>query len=213
MSNLPRISDAKTCFESYKVRRKRVKINFLTLTQFFFQQSKKAERSLLRQFYWSARAVKQKRTAELFSRKAKDRIAASERAYIQDQSQCKLPFVVFCIGNAGMGIGSQIKGFNRRGGRWIQKLHGRYAIVAITNEFRTSQTCVFCYGQVIRPLNSVGKKNNGSSRCMNPKCISFMQGRAIRGRDAQASVAIAIAGTSALITKKTMEPFNPSLYT
>lgn len=156
--------------------------------------------------------MKEIRTAELFGRKIKDRVAASERAFVKKQSGDGDVFPIHCIGNQGTGVGSTIKGFNRRGGRWLIEKHGRYGTVAITNEFRTSQTCIFCFGQVIRPQKGDGKKDNGSSRCLNPDCPSYVHGKAIQGRDVQASVAIALAGISTMMSSQPLHPFNPRMY-
>lgn len=147
---------------------------------------------------------------ELKKRQVYDAVASQERKFILRDCKSRKSLPIMCIGNAGTGIGSSIKGFNRRGGKWLRNRHARYTTVAITNEHRTSQTCVFCFGQVIRPSKEgMKKKNNGASRCLNPDCPSFFFGRAIQGRDPQAAVAIALAGISTMILKRPFEPFNP----
>ena len=42
-----------------------------------------------RKFYSSTRALKQSRTSELRDKHVKDRVAAQERAFLRDQSECK----------------------------------------------------------------------------------------------------------------------------
>jgi hypothetical protein len=139
-----------------------------------------------------------------------DQAAAQERAFLKAEGPSANILPVICIGNGGTGQGSSIKGFARRGGKWLSKRHGRYFPVAITNEYRTSQTCCFCYAQVIRPLKADGTKCQGSSRCVNVLCPAVIAGRATQGRDKMAAVTIAIAGTSTMLSGKPLAPFDPS---
>ncbi|KAI8596846.1 hypothetical protein EDD21DRAFT_357783 [Dissophora ornata] len=48
-------------------------------------------------------------------------------------------------GDAEAGVGSTISRHVRRGGTKLYKEHGRYCTVAITDEFRRSKVCPFCF--------------------------------------------------------------------
>lgn len=169
-------------------------------------------RKTLRAFYWSPKRVNEKRTAELWDSNIKDKIASTEREFVSAAaSDTKKVLPILCIGNQGTCVGSPIKGYARRGGKWLLRRHGRYTTVAWTNEHRTSQTCVFCFEQVIRPTSDKGKVCNGTSLCINPQCLAFKQGRAAQGRDKEAAMAIALAGMSAMLNGKVIAPFNPHM--
>ena len=167
-------------------------------------------RDSFRGFYLSQSRLKSRRTTELLTDKVKQQMATVERTYV-DPSSVAHKVSLMCIGDGGTGVGSHIKGHLRRGGKWLQRLHAHNTIVAITNEHRSSQTCVFCFDQVTRPLTSNGRKIYGVSRCMNSGCLAFQTGRACQGRDTQASLAIALAGLSTMIDGQTLAPFNPRL--
>jgi len=109
---------------------------------------------------------------------------------------------IMCIGNQGTGAGSRIKGFERRGGRWLMNVHSRYATLALMNEHRTSQSCVFCFQQIVRTKSRTGKPQNGCRRCVDPACPSVKHGFAIQRRDNEAALAIAVVGISAIEHKK-----------
>ncbi|KAI8381429.1 uncharacterized protein BYT42DRAFT_566496 [Radiomyces spectabilis] len=104
------------------------------------------------------------------------------------------------IGTQGTGVGSRIKGHARR--------------VGMTNEFRSSQTCMGCFGLVIRPKRkAVGASSkirsvHGSSLCMNIDCPLYRTGRATQNRDTQAAMCIALAGASFLLDGMTLHPFS-----
>lgn len=90
---------------------------------------------------------------ELATSHAKDRLAAGERRALKEGS--KRNVLVMGIGNKCTGVGSRIKGYDRRGGKWLQKLHGRYDIAAITDEHMTSQLCLYCYSPIVHPIKSL----------------------------------------------------------
>lgn len=117
------------------------------------------------------------------------------------------PFIlpVLMIGNAGTGVGSRIKGHSRRGGGKMRAEHRRYCTVGMTDEYRSSKTCVYCSHQVrqarARRVDRINKTIktvtvNGTVECVNPNCISFTCGYTIKSRDPHAAVGIAIAGAS-----------------
>jgi hypothetical protein len=173
-------------------------------------------RQVLRDFYYSPRSMKEKRVQEFRTKATYDRLAAAERAVIKDAAQCTEAVPVLCIGTAGTGVGSRIRGNARRGGKKLRGCHKRYTVVAMTNEFRTSQTCVYCFQQLRRPqakrmVNGVikAKSITGSSLCMNPNCISYKCGLNTQNRDVEAAFAIALSGVSRLLAGRPLSPFDP----
>lgn len=119
-----------------------------------------------------------------------------------------------CIGREGTGVGSPIRGHARRGGSKLRDDHRQHGVVALTNEYRTSQTCAYCLGPVTRPKatvirngRKVQKSTNGASNCMNISCPLYRTGRTTQNRDVQAALCIALAGASFLLTGKTLHPF------
>ncbi|KAK3825497.1 MAG: hypothetical protein J3Q66DRAFT_278143 [Benniella sp.] len=108
-------------------------------------------------------------------------------------------------GLAGTGVGSRIGGHTRRGGKKLRHEHQQHCVVALTDEFRTSKVCVYCFHQVQqarsrRLINGEIKtvRVHGALECTNPACPSFQEGYTIKPRDPHAAVAIALAGISAL---------------
>ncbi|KAK3825711.1 MAG: hypothetical protein J3Q66DRAFT_420773 [Benniella sp.] len=119
------------------------------------------------------------------------------------------------VGDAGTGIGSRIKGHARRGGKKLRKEHIKHCPVVITDEYRSSRTCTYCYHelQTARYRRTKDGKDqivrvHGALECTNSDCPSFQIGYTIRPRDAQAAVAIAIAGVSTLLSPA-HEPIAP----
>jgi hypothetical protein len=89
--------------------------------------------------------------------------------------------------------------------------------VGMTNEYRSSKTCVFCFQpvQLARSRRLVGGKIkvvkvHGAVECVNPGCPSFKCGYTIKPRDPHAAVCIAIAGASNLLSspRTTLPPFS-----
>jgi hypothetical protein len=118
-------------------------------------------------------------------------------------NNCRL---VMGIGICGTGVGSRLKGHLRLGGKQMHRRHRRYEVVSMTDEYRTSQTCATCFGQVVRPVrvktvNGSSKRGtcNGGSLCMNASCPSYQTGTNTRNRDVEAAKCIAIASTCQLL--------------
>ncbi|KAG0256593.1 hypothetical protein DFQ27_005639 [Actinomortierella ambigua] len=121
---------------------------------------------------------------------------------------------ILLIGDSGTGVGSRIKGHARRGGGKMRAQHIRHCTIGMTDEYRTSKTCVFCFHQVrlARHRRMVkGQEKlvnvNGAVECVNPDCVSVKSGYCQKPRDTHAAVAIAIAGAHQLFHKKAFEPF------
>ena len=69
---------------------------------------------------------------------------------------------VLLIGEAGTGVGSRIGGYQRRGGGKMREQHRRYCTIGMTNEYRTSKTCIYCSCQV-RQARAVVRSTERSS--------------------------------------------------
>jgi hypothetical protein len=67
---------------------------------------------------------------------AYDKLASVERRFSRRGS-----LQVMCVGTIGTGAGTRIGGHLRYGGGKLRERHRRYTIVAMTNEYKTSQTC------------------------------------------------------------------------
>jgi hypothetical protein len=101
-------------------------------------------------------------------------ICAAERRFVKGGDKQRLPILL--IGNQGTGVGGPIKGFSRRGGKWARQTHRHYTTVGMADEFRTSQSCAFCFSQVIRPISNRGRTVKGSSQMFEQKVPSSEQG-------------------------------------
>ncbi|KAF9167971.1 hypothetical protein DFQ26_002196 [Actinomortierella ambigua] len=122
---------------------------------------------------------------------------------------------VLLIGESGTGVGSRIQGHARRGGGKMRAEHIRYCTIAMTDEFRTSKTCVFCFQQVRLARHRRKVKGNeklvsvhGVVECINPDCPSVKSGYCQKPRDAHAAVAIALVGAHQLLYQKAFPPFS-----
>ncbi|EPB86309.1 hypothetical protein HMPREF1544_06848 [Mucor circinelloides 1006PhL] len=62
------------------------------------------------------------------------------------------------VDDRGHSVGSHIKGHQRLGGAWKQKLHGHYTPTLIINEYNSSQTCLFCFHKLSHPMVAVKDK-------------------------------------------------------
>ncbi|KAG0183760.1 hypothetical protein DFQ28_001038 [Apophysomyces sp. BC1034] len=159
-------------------------------------------RKLLQKFYYSNRAHKDKITKEIYKRRAYDRVAANERQTIASSAlprgtSSKNVIPVMAIGTQGTCVGSRIKGHLRYGGKWLRERHHRYTPVCMTDGFRSSQACIFCFRKVIRPQGRnfhQTAKVNGSSECVNPDCISYKTGRTTQNRNVEAALANRFGG-------------------
>ncbi|KAG0168354.1 hypothetical protein DFQ29_010183 [Apophysomyces sp. BC1021] len=135
---------------------------------------------------------------------------ATIRDVVQQRDSLSVP--VLLTGAAGTGFGSRLKGHLKRGGSRIKADHHQHALLGMTNEYRSSQTCVGCYGPIMRQkasrASSKGERSvNGASLCMNIECPPYRAGQATQNRDIQAAMCIALAGASLLLTGETLHPF------
>ena len=167
----------------------------------------------LRDFYYAKGRSNQRYAYELTIKRYVDRLCSRERC---DSKIFKNNYLIMFIGDRGEGVGSRMKGFLKYGGKWKPNIHSRYTTVCITNEYNTSQTCLFCYNKLLHPKKVLIKKDgskfiksiNGSSYCVNNICPLVQQQRAIQPRDRLRSLAIAISGFSTLVFGEAVPPFN-----
>lgn len=73
----------------------------------------------LRKFYYFKKLQRSRRTLELRTRKTKDRMASKERRFVKGKGN-NIP--VMAIGDQGTGVGSIIRGYDRRGGKWLKNI-------------------------------------------------------------------------------------------
>jgi hypothetical protein len=107
---------------------------------------------------------------------------------------------MMAIGNQGTGVGSVIKGYNRRGGKWLREKHNRHATTILTDEHMTSQTCVYCFSLIHHPILR-------TTRCLNPECPAVQNGYATNNRDAMSAMAIGLSMMSKYILEKDLPAF------
>jgi hypothetical protein len=151
----------------------------------------------------------------MITSKVYDQVAAKERKYVVQAAKDETGPPIRIV-KAATGVGLRIEGHTKRGGTKMRQRHRRYTIVSMTNEHRSSQTCIFCFQQVQRPKTRKLKGKwkpvfvNGSSLCMNAQCLAYRHGCNTRNRDTQAAFANALAGVSRISTGQTLKPFNIS---
>ncbi|KAG1124605.1 hypothetical protein G6F42_009473 [Rhizopus arrhizus] len=163
-------------------------------------------RNSVRSFYYSNNQCKRRRHLELSKRRARDRIAAAERKASGFKEGGKA--LVMFVGDRGHGVGSRIKGHQRFGGTWKQEIHGRYTPTVITNEYNSSQTCLFCFRKLSHPLKTIGdevKTINGSFVCINDKCPNAFK---VVCRDQVSALAIGLAGLASILFGVTFPCFD-----
>ncbi|KAI9262954.1 hypothetical protein EDC94DRAFT_561190 [Helicostylum pulchrum] len=81
-------------------------------------EKQKSARDPLRNFYYSSKRDKRKRTYELQKQKYVDQLCSKECKYVSSSGNT-VP--VLFVGDRGYGIGSRLKGHSRQGGTWKPK--------------------------------------------------------------------------------------------
>ncbi|KAG0344696.1 hypothetical protein BG004_004253 [Podila humilis] len=109
---------------------------------------------------------------------------------------------VVAYGSSATGVGSRIGGHEKWGGK---ELLLQESMVAVTDEYRTSQVCPFCFGTVQQEKSRrlVGteiktRKVHGSVQCRNKDCMAFKLEYATRPRDSNAALNILISAMSVM---------------
>lgn len=112
------------------------------------------------------------------------------------------------IGDRGHGFGSCIKGHQRFGGFKKQNKHGQNTPTLITNEYNSSQTCLFCFNKLSHPVSAVTNKiytSKGTFICLNGNFPKAFQPVC---RDKVSALAIGIAGLAYLLFGSTFPCFD-----
>ncbi|KAF9109796.1 hypothetical protein BGX27_007170 [Mortierella sp. AM989] len=187
------------------------------------QVVRRDSRNVTRSFENTKVRKKERKHQEKRTNRAWQKIGGAERRYIQQHARTEINndlketlLPVIFIGDSGTGVGSRLKGQERRGGRRMRSEHRQHCPVAVTNEFRTSRVCLFCFLQLRQArsrrlvhgeMKSVSV--HGTVECVNPDCMSFRVGYTIKARDTHSAVAIAVSGSSILFStnRETLPPF------
>lgn len=176
-------------------------------------QEKRACKNVFRNFYYSNKQVSISKSVMFLNKRYRDRLCSKERRYAQGDEKKHL---IMMIGDRGFGYGSRIKGFRRYGGKWKPQLHGKNTTVCITNEHKTSQTCVYCFSPIVHPMQrqfsggkEIRKECRGAFQCINSKCISVINKKSIQTRDKVSALAIGLSGMSHLLFGETFPVFTP----
>ena len=165
-----------------------------------------------------------KRKKEHINTKYRDRLCSKER---QALGLCRkknnVKNLIMFIGDRGTGVGRSIKGRRRYGGTWKQQKHARYTGVCITNENKTSQTCVYCFSSLSHPRATytvLDKENKptvvkrmvkGAFLCRNPHCVLSAAKRNTQTRDSISAVAIALSGLATVLFQDTFPQFRTKI--
>ncbi|CAO3570318.1 unnamed protein product [Mortierella alpina] len=155
------------------------------------------------------RLLRLKNAQMLRKKRAKKRVATRLKHPIKDHALAshpgeEAPKVVTAIayGAAGPCVGGRMGGRMKWGGDWIREhLLWLDMLVAVTDEFCTSQICPYCGSrvQLSTARRVVGtsiktRKLHGSIECKNRSCISYKCGYGTRPRDTNAATNILISG-------------------
>ncbi|KAI9494505.1 hypothetical protein BDB00DRAFT_306604 [Zychaea mexicana] len=181
---------------------------------------------VLRKFYYSNAALNEHRHREIATSRFYTQLATKERQYIRSITSKKLgiPFrnlrPVMCVGLAGTGVGSHQRGRPRRGGRKMRNEHRVCCPVVLQDEYRTSQTCLFCFCPLVMATATKATKNGkiktvkvlGALQCVNPDCPAVRVGYTTFSHDSLSSTAMIIAAVTQLFspTKSPLPPFDPT---
>ncbi|KAL0083580.1 hypothetical protein J3Q64DRAFT_1748218, partial [Phycomyces blakesleeanus] len=167
-------------------------------------RAKYDQRQSLRDFYNSPKIINKKRHVEIQQYRYRHLLCRRERLELkhsENKSSSKKPLIFFIV-----------KGFGKYGGKWKQNIHGEAVNVCITNECKTSRTCIFCFSPLTNPRIPGKKKrsykvNKGTFLCINPRCITVNNRCASKPRDGLSALAIALVGLSSVIFGAAPPPF------
>ncbi|KAI9256864.1 hypothetical protein EDC94DRAFT_616002 [Helicostylum pulchrum] len=103
------------------------------------------------------------------------------------------------IGDRGHGIVSSIKGHQRFGGFQKQNKHGQNTLTLVTNEYNSSQTCLFCFDKLFHPVSATADKitiAKGTFICLSSNCPKAFK---LMCRDKVSALAIGLTGLAYLL--------------
>ncbi|CAO3646917.1 unnamed protein product [Mucor hiemalis] len=167
----------------------------------------------LRTFYSSKKRANLQRAEEIQKKKFLDSMVDKERRDMAPKKGWRK--VVQFVGDRGTGVGTRIKGYRKYGGRWLENMRGQRGNVCLTDEYRTSQTCVYCFSQLEHPYfieqkngKLTKKSTKGSLMCVNLECVTAKYHRSVKSRDALSSLAIGLTGLSMCLLGKPIPHFS-----
>lgn len=124
------------------------------------------------------------------------------------------PFLSCLLGNKASISIHELKDHPKGAATKIRKDHQQRAVVAMTSEYRSSQTCGGCFGPVVRQRATIfnnrkkqTKSVNDASQCFNTKCPLCQSGFAVQDRDTVAALCIALNGIRKAMDNKSLLPF------
>ncbi|KAI7881515.1 uncharacterized protein EV154DRAFT_41982 [Mucor mucedo] len=112
------------------------------------------------------------------------------------------------VGNRNYGTRSSIKRDMRHGGQC------RYTSVCVTNEYNTSQTCVFCFSKTNHPYRIIRKNGNSVIQTINgtsSECVSVLNAHSHKKRDTVSALAIGLTCVANLLFYTTFPSFHPNI--
>lgn len=122
------------------------------------------------------------------------------------------------MGDRGTDVASIIKSHRRYRGQWEQNRHSRDVAVCITNEHKTSQTCIYCFDQIRHPTarysvsgKTAKRRVNGTLTGLNRQCILWQERRSCQTRDTVSAAAIALSSLDMTLFGEALPPFNPKI--
>jgi hypothetical protein len=119
------------------------------IAEAYIQQAN--NRNILRNFYQTSKESHVKHKAEIINRSFRDSWCTKERKAMNTNQRKARKTLIMFIGDRGTDVGSRVKGFRRYGGHWKEGVYGLNTPVCVTNENKTSQTCIFCYSKPSHP--------------------------------------------------------------
>ncbi|KAI9494377.1 hypothetical protein BDB00DRAFT_818936 [Zychaea mexicana] len=116
---------------------------------------------------------------------------------------------VMCVGLAGTGVGSHLRGRPRRGGRKMRNEHRICCPVVLQNEYRTMMATAT---KATKNGKIKSVKVHGALQCVNRDCPAVRVGYTTFSRDSLSSTAMIIAAVTQLFspTKSPLPPFDPT---
>ncbi|CEP12941.1 hypothetical protein [Parasitella parasitica] len=134
------------------------------------------------------------KSTECKDKKFRPRIASKERSFcVGRRSQASL---IMFIGDRGTCVGYRLKGHLKYGGKWKPELHAASSTVHFTNEHKTSQTCMYCFGPLAHPKRTITYQDGKSHQ-------------PIQSRDKTSALAIVISDLSNMIFNEPLPASSP----
>ncbi|KAL1929966.1 hypothetical protein VTP01DRAFT_1120 [Rhizomucor pusillus] len=148
-----------------------------------WQKMFREHRDTLQYFYNSPAENRAKCSQELARKKAYSQEASREKAYVKEACGTgKKSIPIMFIGDQGLGTNTRLNGHVKGVATKIRKEHHLHTVVAMTSEYRTSQTCDWCLGPVVGPKATILKDGKKKKRYVS---FSKTHSAEMSGNDAQ----------------------------